>query len=114
MPRPRPNDSFRKRAANAETGRGSSRDPMDAPPCRDEVSDATDADIVVWAPDADGARVIGNATFCKRGLPPVRDPVRVWVKGGTTKRSAIDWGGERGRDVRVGKLPGDPEMESLC
>ena len=87
---------------------------MDAPPCLDDVSDAMEAETVVLAPDAEAARVIGNATFCNRGLPPVREVVRVCVGGGTTKRSAIDPGGERGNDVRAGRLPGDPERESLC
>lgn len=67
------------------------------------------------APEAEeGALVMGNATLCKRGLPPDNEGVRVWEGGGTTKRSAMDEGGERGNDVLRGRLPGEGDRDSRC
>ena len=79
----------------------------------DEVSDTPDADAA-FVPAPDRARVMGNATFCDRGLLPVREVVRVCVRGGRTNRSATDDGGDRGNDVRIGRLPGELVSESRC
>lgn len=111
--RPIPMLAVRRRAASAD-GANSSLDPIEGVPCRmDEVSDTPEIDpACIGAPDV--ARVIGNAALFKRGLPPPRDMVRVCDDGGSTKRSATEDGGERGSDVRSGRLPGELVSESLC
>ena len=92
----------------------SSLDPIEGVPCRKEdVSETLEIDAVV-VPAPDIARVMGNATGWCRGLPPLREVVRVCA-GGSTKRSGSDEdGGERGRDVRIGRLPGELVSESRC
>lgn len=101
------------RAANAD-GAMSSLEPIDGVPWRiDEASDTPETEPAV-VPAPDKARVTGNATFCDRGLLPVRDVVRVCVRGGSTKRSATDEGGECGNEVRMGRLPGELVNESRC
>lgn len=113
-----PRLSLRRRAASAETGR-SSREPTEAP-CFDEPSDKFEADGVpaVLTPDVETLRLMGNARFAARGLPP-SEVARVCSAGGggTTNLSAIEEGGDFGdfgRDVRVGRLPGDVDNESRC
>lgn len=59
-------------------------------------------------------RDMGNATFPRRGEPPDKEVVRECIGGGTTKRSAIEDGGDFGNDVRIGRLPGEPDNESRC
>jgi hypothetical protein len=78
----------------------------------DEASETPDTEPAV-APAADIARDTGNATLTERGLL-VREAVRVCDGGGSTKRSATDPGGERGNEVRNGRLPGELVSESLC
>jgi hypothetical protein len=91
----------------------SSLEPTEGVPCLiEDASEAPEIDAAVAAPDI--ARVIGNATGCCRGLPLLREVVRV-CDGGSTKRSGRDVeGGERGKDVRIGKLPGELASESRC
>lgn len=113
--RPIPRLSLRSRMRIARAdGVNSSLEPTDGVPCRmDEWSDTPEADAA-FVPAPDKARVIGNATFCDRGLLPVRDVVRVCVRGGRMNRSGTDDGGERGSDVRMGTLPGELVSESRC
>ena len=86
-----------------------------APGLLEEASEIPDTDTgVPICPAADAALVIGSATLCIRGLPPVNDVVRTWLGGGIMKRSATDEGGDRGKDVRIGRLPGELARESLC
>lgn len=117
--RPAPRLSFLNLAASADGAR-SSREAANATPCRlEEVSDMPDTDPgVPMLPAAEVALAMGNATVCIWGLLPVNDVVRVCAGGGMTKRSATDDGGDRGRDrgkdMRIGKLPGELARESLC
>jgi len=61
---------------------------------------------------------LGSAIGCIRGLPPPtvgKLGVREDIAGAMINRSATDEdGGERGRDVRAGRLPGEPESDSRC
>ena len=111
--RPMPKLSRLNRAANAD-GVKSSLEPIEGVPWRiDDASDTPDTDpAVIPAPDM--ARVMGNATFCERGLLPVKDVVRACVRGGSINRSGTDEGGERGSDVRIGRLLGELASESRC
>lgn len=70
-------------------------------------------------PALERRRTEGSATFCMRGLPLLptvgNEVVRALTGGATTNRSANDAdGGERGNDVRMGRLPGDVDNESRC
>ena len=108
--------SFLGRAADPGTP---ALDPIEPAPCReDDSSDSPDAEPAVPVPAFERRRTEGNATFCIRGLlPPTvgNEVVRELTGGGMTKRSAADAeGGERGRDVRIGRLPGDVDSESRC
>ena len=79
----------------------------------EDVSETPEIDAVV-VPAPDVVRVTGNATGRGRGLAPPKEVVRV-CEGGSTKRSGRDVdGGERGRDVRIGTLPGELVSESRC
>ena len=111
--RPKPRLSFRRREAKTD-GTNSSLDPMEGVPCRtEEASDTPEIDpVTIGALDI--ARIIGNAALFERGLPPLRDVVRVCAGEESTKRSATLDGGERGKDVRNGRLPGELVSESLC
>lgn len=111
--------SRRIRAASAET---SSRDPIDAA-CLDDVSDKPD--IPMPAPER--LRVTGRGMLPSLGLAPGLDvPLCAWLEendpdrvcdadcGVITNLSATERGGERGNDVRRGRLPGEPLMLSRC
>jgi len=92
----------------------SSLEPVDPPPCLDEPSDIFEAEgLAVLTPDVEILRLMGSAIFWARGLPP-SDVVRLCRGGGTTNRSAIEEGGDRGREVFMGRLPGDVDNESRC
>lgn len=108
--------SLRGRAADPETP---ALDAMEPAPCReDDSSDNPDAEPAAAAPAFERRRTEGNATLCIRGLTPPtvgNEVVRELTGGAMTKRSAADAeGGERGRDVRIGRLPGDVDKESRC
>lgn len=111
--RPMPKLSRLKRAASAD-GAKSSLEPIEGVPCLiEDASEAPEIDAAV-VPAPDKARVIGNATGCCRGLPLLKEVVRL-CDGGSMKRSGRDVeGGERGKDVRIGKLLGELASESLC
>lgn len=83
-------------------------------PCRiDEASEIPETEPApAFVPATDVARVMGRPTFWRRGLPPLKEVVRTCEGGGRTKRSATDDGGERGREVRTGRLPGELTSES--
>ncbi len=95
---------------------------MDAAPCLEEDESDT-PEVPIPAPDR--LRETGRGIFPKRGLGfglPLaacveeKDPERVCEAegGGMTNLSTMDRGGERGRDVRSGRLPGEPDMLSRC
>ena len=110
--------SRRIRAARVDT---SSLEPMEAPCLDEDESDTPDAPM----PAPERLRVTGRGMLASLGLPPelpftacvdesdVERPCPC-VAGGMTKRSATERGGERGREVRRGKLPGEAEMLSRC
>ncbi len=64
------------------------------------------------APAPEIALFIACATS-GRGLALLRDVVRVWA-GAKMNCSATDRGGDRGKDVRRGRLPGELVIESRC
>lgn len=73
--RPAPKLSFLSLAARAE-GTRSSREAAET--CLvEEVSEIPETEPgVPLGPAADAALVIGSATLCSRGLPPIKDVVR--------------------------------------
>lgn len=109
-----PKLSRRSRAASADTDCSSPREPIDAGPCLEEVSEKPEAEGPTPRPEVDTLRDMGNATLWRRGEPPVKELVRECTGGGKTKRSAIEDGGDFGKEVRMGRLPGEPDNESLC
>ena len=112
------------RAASADI---SSLELVEPAPCLIEDESET-PDVPMPAPER--FRVTGRGMFPSLGLPaglPLAPPWvdenegdRPWddapvAEGwGITNRSATERGGERGSDVRRGRLPGDPEMLSRC
>lgn len=107
-PLPAPVLSFRNRSASPEGGRISSFDHAELLSFREyELMEYPELDSGGF----DGVcRPIGRGTL--RGLTPT--PGKDAVRDGSTNLSTTDKGGDFGRDVRMGRLPGEPVMESRC